>query len=136
MTRHLNSEFTLLGRILIALLFVPAGFSKIMDFSGTVQYIASVGMPFAPMDAVFAIIIEVGAGLAVLLGWHTRIAAVVLALFTLMASVLFHPYWSVAADQAYVTELLFYKNIAIIGGLFALAASGPGRWSIEAKRAA
>jgi putative oxidoreductase len=58
----------------------------------------------------------------------------VLAAFTLMASYFFHAFWAVPADQAFVTQLLFYKNIAVAGGLLALVASGAGGWSVDARR--
>jgi putative oxidoreductase len=67
-------------------------------------------------------------------GYGTRIAALALALFTLVASFFFHAFWAVPADQAFVVQLLFFKNIAVVGGLLALAASGAGEWSLDARR--
>ncbi|MCH9741877.1 MAG: DoxX family protein [Proteobacteria bacterium] len=128
-----NNMATLIGRALIALLFIPAGVAKLSGFEGTVGYISSVGMPFATLAAVLAIMIELGAGSALLVGFCTRIAAVVLAIFTLVASFYFHPYWAVAADQAFVTQLLFFKNIAVVGGLLVVAAFGAGGWSFDAR---
>jgi len=121
----------LLGRVLIAAMFVPAGFGKLTAFAGTVGYIASVGLPLPALGAVLAIVVELGAGIALLLGFQTRIAAVVLALFTLAASFFFHPFWAVPEAAKMVTTLLFTKNIAIVGGLLALAAFGAGRLSVD-----
>jgi len=121
----------LIGRVLIAAMFVPAGLSKIVGFAGTVGYIGSVGLPLPAVGAVLAIIVEVGAGAALLLGFQTRIAAIVLAIFTLAASFFFHPFWAVPEAAKMVTTLLFTKNIAVVGGLLAFAAFGAGRLSID-----
>lgn len=129
-----QNALTLLGRILLVALFLPAGIAKLTGFSGTVGYIASVGLPAASLGAVLAIVVEIGGGLALLAGFQTRIAALVLAIFTLGASVFFHAYWAAPADQAMVAQLLFFKNIAVIGGLLVLAGQGAGTWSLDAKR--
>ena len=121
----------LLGRILIALLFVPAGFQKLMGFTGAVGYITSVGLPMPQVAAVIAIVVELGVGLAFLVGYKTRWAAIVLALFTLAASFGFHNFWSMPADKVMINQLMFFKNIAVVGGLLAFAAYGAGRFSID-----
>lgn len=134
MFAQLQNPLAFAGRLLLAALFLPAGLAKMTGFAGTVGYIASVGLPAATLAAVAAILVEVLGGVALILGLGTRLAALALALFTLVASFIFHAYWAVPADQAYVTELLFFKNIAVAGGLMVLAASGAGGWSIEARR--
>lgn len=134
MFANLQNPLNLAGRLLIAALFLPAGIAKITGFAGTIGYIGSVGLPLPALGAVLAIAVEVLGGLALILGYQTRIAAVVLALFTLAASFFFHAYWSVAPEQAFVQQLLFFKNVALAGGLFILAASGAGAWSLDAKR--
>lgn len=134
MTQPVQNVFTLAARLLFVFLFLPAGISKLTGFAGTVGYIASVGLPFASLGAVVAIVVEVLGGVALLVGLRTRAAAVVLAGFTLAASVFFHAYWSMPADQAAVQQLLFTKNLAVVGGLLALAVSGAGQWSIDARR--
>ena len=131
-----NNAFLLAARVLMAVMFVPAGISKIGGFEGTVGYIASVGLPMAAAGAVAAIVVEVLGGLALLAGVGTRVAAVVLALFTLAASVFFHAYWAVPAEQAMVQQVMFFKNLAIVGGLLGLAAAGAGGWSVEGRRQA
>ena len=73
-------------------------------------------------------------GIAAVLGIAFILAAVVLALFTLVASVFFHAYWAAPEGQAMVQQLMFFKNLAIVGGLLALAAHGAGRWSLDARR--
>ncbi len=131
---YANPGLAFIGRLLIAALFIPAGIGKLTGFAGTVGYIASKGLPLPELGAVIAIVVEVGIGLAFLLGWHTRLAALVLAAFTLAASVFFHNFWAVPADQAMVQQLMFIKNIAVAGGLLTIAAWGAGAWSLDARR--
>lgn len=136
MIKQYDNSLALVGRLLLAALFLPAGISKIGGFEGTVGYIASVGLPLASLAAIAAVVVEVAGGLALIAGFRTRVAALVLALFTLAASVFFHAYWAAPADQQMVTELLFFKNIAVVGGLLMLAAFGAGAWSLDARRKA
>lgn len=134
MFKSSENVLSLAARILIALLFIPAGWGKLTGFSGTVGYIASVGLPLPTVAAVVALLVELLGGFALLAGYQARAAALVLAVFTLFASVFFHAFWSVPADQAFVTQLLFFKNIAIIGGLLSIVANGAGQWSLDARR--
>lgn len=131
----LQAPLSLVGRLLLALLFIPAGFSKIGGFAGTVGYITSAGLPAPTLAAIVAIVVEVLGGLALVFGVGTRLAALALALFTAVAAFGFHAFWAVPADQQFMQQLLFYKNIAITGGLLVLAAFGPGAWSVDGKRA-
>src|SRR5262245_407912 len=87
---------SLIGRVLVAVLFIPSGVAKLMDFGGTTAYIASVGLPpaFGAVGAVGAIIVEVVLAGALLIGWHARASALVMALFTIGAAVLFHNFWA------------------------------------------
>ena len=130
-TNSMSDAIALVGRLLIAYLFIPAGIGKIMGFAGTAGYIASKGLPMPEVGAVIAIVVELGLGIAMLLGYKTRIAAIVLAVFTLVAGVIFHNYWAVPEAQKMMQTLMFNKNIAIVGGLLAFAAFGPGRLSID-----
>ena len=126
----LANSGALLGRLLVAALFIPAGLSNIGGFEGTVGYIASVGLPLATVAAVVAIAVEVLGGAALLLGWRTKQAALILAVFTLVATVLFHNFWAMPAEQAFMQQLMFMKNIAVVGGLLVLASLGGGQWSL------
>ncbi|CAB5668308.1 DoxX family protein [Comamonas aquatica] len=134
MNNSLQDTLALVGRILLAWLFVPAGFGKIAGFSGAVGYATSVGLPLPEVGVAVGLLIELVGGLMLLVGFMTRPAAVLLAFFTLVASFFFHAYWSLPADQAMMQQLMFNKNIAISGGLLAFAAFGAGRWSLDAKR--
>ncbi|MBS1211271.1 MAG: putative rane protein [Proteobacteria bacterium] len=135
MSNSVQDALSLAARILFVALFLPAGIGKLTGFDGTVGYIASVGLPLPAVGAALALVVEIAGSLALLAGYGTRIAALVLAAFTLVASFFFHAYWAAPADQAYVAQLLFFKNIAVVGGLLALAAHGAGRWSLDARRA-
>ncbi|MGA0569317.1 DoxX family protein [Variovorax sp. VNK109] len=134
MPTSFQNTLSLIGRALIALLFIPAGFSKIGGFAGTAGYIASKGLPLPEVGVVIAIVIELGAGLMLLAGFGTRIAALALAAFTLVATFIFHNYWGVPAEQQMMQQLMFFKNIAVVGGLLTLAAWGAGAFSVDAKR--
>lgn len=133
MNKSAQDAFYLAARLLLVALFLPAGIGKLTGFAGTVGYISSVGLPLPSVGAALAAAIEIVGSLALLFGFRTRSAALVLAVFTLVASVFFHAYWSAPADQAFVAQLLFFKNIAVVGGLLALVASGAGGWSLDAR---
>ena len=117
----------LLGRILIAAMFIDAGVPKIGAFAATQAYMASAGVPGALLPAVIAL--EVLGGIALILGYRTRIVAMAMAAFTVLAALLFHG----APDQ--IQHILLMKNIAIAGGLLILTARGAGSWSLDARNA-
>jgi len=120
-----------IGRILIALLFIPAGIHKITGFEGTAGYMASKGLPLAEVLLVFTILVELGGGLMILLGWRAREAALILALFLIPVTVVFHGYWNIEdAAQQSAQQIAFYKNLAILGGALFIAAFGPGSYSL------
>ncbi|MBS7780694.1 DoxX family protein [Acidovorax sp. CCYZU-2555] len=134
MWTSLQNPLALVGRILLALLFIPAGVGKLTGFAGTVAYTASAGVPVPQVAVALALLVEVVGGLALLLGWQTRWAALALAFFTLVASFFFHNFWALPAEQAGMQQLLFYKNVAVAGGLLAFAAFGAGGLSVDARR--
>jgi putative oxidoreductase len=117
-----KNPLDLVGRILIALLFVPAAISKITGFEGTVGYIQSAGLPLPTLAAIAAIAVELLAPIAIIVGFKTRYAAAILALFTVAASFGFHKFWAMPADQVMMNQMMFFKNLAIAGGLLILAA--------------
>ena len=134
MLDKMQNPLALTGRVLLGLLFLPAGISKLTGFAGTVGYISSLGLPLPQVGAALALVVEIVGGVALIAGYRTQVAAIVLALFTLAASVLFHAYWALPADQQMIPQLLFFKNIAVVGGLLTLAAWGAGAWSVDARR--
>ena len=132
----LQAPFALLARLAMVALFLPAGISKIGGFAGTAGYIGSVGLPMPELGAAIAIAVEVLGGIALIIGFGTRWAALALAGFTLVASFFFHAYWALPAEQQMVQQLMFMKNIGVVGGLLALAAFGAGAFSVDARRKA
>lgn len=134
MLDSLKNPLSLIGRLLIALMFLPAGWGKLTGFAGSVAYTASGGIPMPEVATAVALIVEIVGSLALIFGLGTRWAALALAFFTLVASFFYHKYWGVPAEQVMVTQLLFFKNMAIVGGLLTLAAWGAGAWSLDAKR--
>jgi putative oxidoreductase len=124
----------LVARALLALMFLLAGISKFAGLEGTAAYIASKGLPVSQLLAVATAALEVVAAVLLIVGWHARWAALALAAFTLLASVLFHNYWAMPAEQQMMQQLMFMKNVAVAGGLLAIFAFGAGAWSLDAKR--
>jgi putative oxidoreductase len=121
----------LLGRILLAGTFVISGFEKITGFEGTAGYIASKGLPLPQVLTVIAILIEFGGGLAILLGWKTRWAALAMVVFLIVITPIFHGYWAAPPDQVMEQQINFMKNVSILGGMLLLFACGPGRYSVD-----
>ena len=117
----------LLGRVLIAAIFLIAGLGKITGYAATQGYMASMGVPGALLPLVIAL--EVGGALAIILGWRTRLVAFLLAGFSIVSALIFH---SALGDQAQF--ILFMKNLAMAGGFLFLVAHGAGDWSLDARR--
>ncbi len=128
-----QNTLVLAGRALLALLFVPAGFGKIAEFSGVVGYIASQGVPLPQLCAAIAIGAELGLGLLLLVGFQARWAALGLAIFTAVITPIFHAFWSAAAAEQMMQQQAFFKNLAVVGGLLVVAAFGAGRFSVDGK---
>jgi putative oxidoreductase len=115
------------GRVLISLIFVMSAFSKLGSFAGTQAYMESAGVPGMLLPVVIAV--ELLGGLAVILGWHARLAAFLLAGFTLLSGILFHANFG---DQ--MQMIMFMKNLAIAGGFLMIVALGAGPWSIDNRK--
>lgn len=114
----------LVGRILLAHIFLLAGINKITGYSGTQGYMEAMGVPGMLLPLV--ILLEIGAAIALIIGWQTRWAAYALALFSIVTALIFH---SNLSDQ--IQMILFMKNWALAGGLLVLAANGAGAFSLE-----
>lgn len=130
----LNRYGPLIGRILLALIFILAGINKITGFGGTVGYIEAYGLPMAQVAAIIAIVVELGGGIMIAVGWKARWAAAALFVFTLIASFIFHAFWAVEADQVQLQNIMFMKNVAIMGGLLYIMVHGSGPISVDKKR--
>jgi putative oxidoreductase len=135
MPSSLQNFTVLAGRILLGLLFVLSGFGKIAGFEGTVGYIAAQHLPIPTVVAVLTILVELGGGLALITGFYARQAALVLAGFTLFTAFVFHAFWAAPEAAKMMQQINFLKNLSIAGGMLVLAAFGPGRLSIESRRA-
>jgi putative oxidoreductase len=115
------------GRVLLAVLFLVAGLGKLGAYAGTAAYMSSAGVPGAVLPIV--ITIEVVGGLAIILGWKTRVTALILAAFSLLTAVIFHRNFG---DQIQAT--MFLKNLSIAGGFLLLVANGPGPVSLDRRQ--
>ena len=124
----------LVGRVLLALIFIIAGFGKITGFEGTVGYMQAYNVPMTQVLAVLAIIVELGGGLMIAVGWKARWAAAAIFIFVLIASFIFHAFWAVPADQAQLQNIMFMKNLAIMGGLLYVIVYGSGPLSVDKNR--
>ena len=114
----------ILARILIALIFILSGASKIANFDGTVGYIASKGLPLASIAAIMAIIVELGGGLMLVFGYRARIAASLLAGFSVVGGFILHNLWGMPADEMQNQMIHFMKNLALAGGLLMVVVHG------------
>jgi putative oxidoreductase len=119
----------LVGRILIAAIFLLSGISKITAPTMMIGYIQSVGLPFPTLGLAIAILVEIGGGTLLVLGYRTRIVAAVLAVFSIATALAFH---NNLADQNQFIH--FFKNVAMAGGLLQVVAYGAGRFSLDARR--
>jgi putative oxidoreductase len=115
------------GRVLLSAIFVMAGISKLGAYTATQSYMESMGVPGVLLPLV--ILLELGGGFAVLLGWQTRISAFLLAGFCVISALIFHANFG---DQ--MQTILFMKNLAMAGGFLFLVAGGAGAWSLDAWR--
>ena len=130
----MNDMLALLGRIALAAIFVWSGAGKITGFSNTAGYIASKGLPMPAVLTAITIFVELGLGFAIVLGWRARIAALLIALWLIPTTFLFHNFWAAPAAQAMMQQINFMKNVSIFGGMLLLMAFGAGRYSIDGGR--
>lgn len=126
-----SDSVLLVARILLVLLFITSGWSKLTGFGGTEAWMESIQAPFPEAATVIAIIMELGVGIALLLGFFTRPLALLLALFTLGTAIIAHHFWNMEGAERAANMTEFFKNLSIIGGLILLSLSGPGRFSID-----
>jgi putative oxidoreductase len=122
----LNRYGPLAGRILIALIFIVSGYSKIGGFDSTTGYIAIKGLPLPQLVAIGAIIIELAGGILLVIGWKTRWVAAALLLFTAISALLFHNFWAMPPAEAQGQMVHFMKNISMAGGLLYVVVFGSG----------
>ncbi len=116
----------LVGRCLLGLIFLVAGWGKIMGYAGTAGYMASKGMPLVPLLLPLTILVELGCGLMLFLGWHARVAAFILFLFIIPTTLIFHNFWAAPSAQVQNQMNNFLKNLAIMGGMLYIVVYGSG----------
>jgi putative oxidoreductase len=121
------------GRCMIALIFLLSGFGKATNFSGTAGYMANAGVPITEILLVATIVIELGGSLMLILGWKARLAAAALFLWMIPVTLVFHNFWAAPADQQMIQQIMFLKNVAIMGAMLYIMAYGSGRCSIDKK---
>jgi len=130
----MNHSAMLVGRILLSLVFLIAGYRKLMGVAASAGYFAKLGFPMPEVMVWVAIAIELGGAILLIIGWKTRWVAWLLALFTLIAAFAAHRFWEVDAAQ-YANQMNhFLKNLAIVGGFIFVAAVGPGALSVDGRR--
>ncbi len=121
-----KSSITFIGRILLALIFFMSGTGKIFDFAGTEAYMAQHGMTMTSVLLTAAIVLEIGGAVMIFLGYYTRLGALLLIVFLIPATFIFHTNFE---DK--IQMIMFMKNLSIMGGLLVLLAQGPGNFSID-----
>jgi putative oxidoreductase len=127
-----NPVVPLIGRILIAALFLVAGVGKAMSFAGTAGYMAKLGFPVPEVMTALAIVVEAGGAILLIVGWKTRWVALGLAIFVVIATLAAHRFWDIPdVGQMMNQRTQFLKNLSIIGGLLLLSAFGPGSVSVD-----
>lgn len=128
-----QSQALLVGRILIAVLFLVFGIRAVLGFGGSVGYFTKLGFPAPQAMVILSILVHIGCGALLLVGWQTRRAAWLLIALVVIATLMAHRFWDSEPAQ-YVAQLTsFLKNLAIIGGLLYVAAFGPGALSVDGR---
>ncbi len=122
---------TLLGRVLISAIFIWAGIGKIFFFNETTHYMMSKGMTLVPFFLFGALTIEILGGLAILIGFFARVGAMVLFLFLVPTTLIFHDFWNATEVEMQMQMILFLKNLNILGGLLYVITYGAGKWSVD-----
>jgi len=126
-----QTSMALIGRLLVAAIFLMSGIAKLTDTPGTVAHMTSAGIPYADTLAIVAGVAEILGGVSLALGLLTRLGAFGLILFMIPATLIFHAFWNYTGEARMPQMVNFMKNLAIIGGLATLSAFGGGRFSID-----
>jgi putative oxidoreductase len=133
-SERVRDEVLLIARILLTLLFLTFGWSKLADYSGTVAYMTQTGLALRSLAALVAIVIEFFGAIALILGVWTRPLAILLGLYTLASAFIGHPFWTLSDPAAHYGNMInFFKNVSILGGFLLLYVTGAGRYSVDAR---
>ncbi|MFA5916160.1 MAG: DoxX family protein [Burkholderiales bacterium] len=136
MNTKVQDSAALAGRILLALIFIISGYGKITGYAGTAGYMASKGLPMVAVLLPLTILVELGGGLLIALGWKARWAAALIFLFLIPVTLVFHNPTGLAPAEAQQQMINLLKNVSIMGGMLGLFAFGPGGFSLDAKQSA
>jgi putative oxidoreductase len=128
-----KNELLLIARILMMLLYVISGWQKLTDYDGTFAYLTHEGVPLPSVAVWIAVIMELGVGIALILGFLTRPLSLLLALYTLATAIIGHHFWTMSGMERVENEISFFKNVSIMAGLLLLYLTGPGRYSLDSK---
>jgi putative oxidoreductase len=132
----LNNAVLLVGRLLMASLFLSAGFPKLLDLgAGFSVYLDRLGVPYPEYVSILGVAVEVLVPLALILGIFPRLSALLAVAFVVVATGLAHRFWEAPEAQQQLESIMFFKNLAIIGGLLMYYVSGPGAWSFAGRSA-
>lgn len=122
----------LVGRILISVIFLLSGITKLFSFTSMAAFLASKGMPMPSVMLAGAIIVEIVGALCLIAGFQTRMASIIMFLYLIPTTLMFHNFWAMQGAMRADMQIHFLKNLAIMGGLLMVASYGPGKLSIEA----
>lgn len=128
-----KDEVILVARVLLVVLYLVFGWSKLTDFPGTVAYMEQVGAPLPWASACVAILVENLVSLAIVVGLWTRPLALILAVYTIATGFIGHAFWTMEGAERFEAAVNFYKNVSIAGGCLLLYAAGPGKYSLDSR---
>jgi len=134
MSDKYQGTVTLIGRILLSAIFIMSAFNKLGSFGGTAGYMAQHGIPAVSFFLVMAIIFELLGGLMVLTGYQARLGSILLIIFIIPVTLIFHNFWAFQGMEREMQFINFLKNVSILGGLLVVLGLGPGRMSLGAGR--
>lgn len=128
---NVSDSAALVGRILLAALFIVSGFGKITGYDGTAGYMAAKGLPLVNVLLPLTIAVELGGGILLAAGYKARAAALLLLLFTIPATLVFHAFWGIDPKEAAQQQIHFLKNVSIMGGMLMVFAHGAGAYGVD-----
>jgi putative oxidoreductase len=128
---NVTNAAALLGRVLLAAIFIISGYAKIGGFDGTAGYIASKGLPMPQVLAALTVALELGGGILLAIGFKARWVALLFFLWLIPTTFVFHKFWGIEAAQAQMQQIQFLKNLAIMGGMSYVFAFGAGAYSVD-----
>jgi putative oxidoreductase len=127
----LNSVAPLLGRIMIALVFLLSGIMKAVNFTLTADQMAAKGIPAVETLLMLSIVIEIVASLMIISGFKARWGALTLLLWMIPVNILYHNFWAMEGSEQFLHRIMFLKNISLMGAMVYIISYGPGTKSIK-----